>query len=165
MKFKTKQKTTIFIEIKNSKIIPILVADDDVEDRMLIQDAMEEILLGNPLYFVVDGQEVMDYLLNRGKFISTEQNPTPGLILFDLNMPNKDGREVLHEIKMIPKLRSIPIIILTTSKAEEDILRTYDLGVNSYNTKLVTFYGLVEIVKNLGKYWFEIVSIPYKHHP
>lgn len=153
------------MEIKNSKIIPILVADDDVEDRMLIQDAMEESRLGNPLYFVVDGQEVMDYLLNRGKFINTEQNPTPGLILLDLNMPKKDGREVLHEIKMIPKLRSIPIIILTTSKAEEDILRTYDLGVNSYITKLVTFDGLVEIVKNLGKYWFEIVSIPYKHHP
>jgi CheY-like chemotaxis protein len=152
------------MEIRNNKIVPILIADDDEEDRMLVQDAMEESRLVNPLHFVVDGQEVIDYLLNRGKFSNAEQYPTPGLILLDLNMPKKDGREVLQEIKNTPKLRSIPIVILTTSKAEEDILRTYDLGVNSYITKPVTFDGLVEIVKNLGKYWFEIVSIPYSDH-
>ena len=118
----------------------------------------------NPLHFVVDGQEVMDYLLRKGKFVDAEKNPLPGLILLDLNMPKMDGRQVLKEIKNNPKLRTIPIIVLTTSKAEEDILKTYDLGVNSYITKPVTFDALVDIVKNLGKYWFEIVSMPYKEH-
>jgi two-component system, response regulator len=122
---------------KNNKIIPILVADDDEEDRMLIKDAMEESKLLNPLHFVVDGQEVMDYLLRKGKFVDAEKNPLPGLILLDLNMPKMDGRQVLKEIKNNPKLRTIPIIVLTTSKAEEDILKTYDLGVNSYITKPV----------------------------
>lgn len=152
------------MENRNNKIIPILVADDDEEDRMLIQDAMEESKLLNPLHFVVDGQEVMDYLLRKGKFVDAEKNPLPGLILLDLNMPKMDGRQVLKEIKSNPELRAIPIIVLTTSKAEEDILRTYDLGVNSYITKPVTFDGLVDIVKNLGKYWFEIVSIPFSDH-
>lgn len=152
------------MENRNNKIIPILVADDDEEDRMLIQDAMEESKLLNPLHFVVDGQEVMDYLLRKGKFVDAEKNPLPGLILLDLNMPKMDGRQVLKEIKSNPELRAIPIIVLTTSKAEEDILRTYDLGVNSYITKPVTFDALVDIVKNLGKYWFEIVSIPYNDH-
>ncbi len=149
---------------RNNKIIPILVADDDEEDRMLIQDAMEESKLLNPLHFVADGQEAMDYLNHRGKFANLEKNPMPGLILLDLNMPKKDGREVLKEIKSNPSLRSIPVVILTTSKAEEDILRTYDLGVNSYITKPVTFDALVDIIKNLGKYWFEIVSIPFYEH-
>ena len=149
---------------RNNKIIPILVADDDEEDRMLIQDAMEESKLLNPLHFVADGQEAMDYLNHRGKFADLEKNPMPGLILLDLNMPKKDGREVLKEIKSNPSLRSIPVVILTTSKAEEDILRTYDLGVNSYITKPVTFDALVDIIKNLGKYWFEIVSIPFYEH-
>ncbi len=152
------------MENRNNKIIPILVADDDEEDRMLIQDAMEESKLLNPLHFVVDGQEVMDYLLRKGKFVDAEKNPLPGIILLDLNMPKMDGRQVLKEIKSNPELRAIPIIVLTTSKAEEDILRTYDLGVNSYITKPVTFDALVDIVKNLGKYWFEIVSIPYNDH-
>ena len=148
------------MEIRNSKIIPILIADDDEEDRMLIQDAMLESRLLNPLHFVVDGQEVMDYLNHTGKFTDVEKNPLPGLILLDLNMPKKDGREVLKEIKSNPSLRSIPVVVLTTSKAEEDILRTYDLGVNSYIIKPVTFYALVDITKNIGKYWFEIVTIP-----
>jgi len=151
------------MEIRNTKTIPILIADDDDEDRMLVQDAIEESRLPNPLHFVVDGQEVMDYLLNIGKFSDKEKYPAPGLVLLDLNMPKKDGREVLREIKNTKSLRSIPIIVLTTSKAEEDILRTYDLGVNSYITKPATFNGLVEIIRNLGKYWFEIVSIPYNN--
>lgn len=143
---------------KNS--IPILIADDDEEDRMLVEEAMEESRLVNPLRFVENGEEVMDYLHHRGKFTDKVKYPQPGLILLDLNMPKKDGREVLAEIKADENLRKIPIVVLTTSKAEEDILRTYDLGVNSYITKPVTFAGLVDIVQNLGKYWFEIVSIP-----
>jgi CheY-like chemotaxis protein len=149
------------METKNSKTIPILIADDDEEDLMLLQDAMEESRLINPLHFVVNGEEVMDFLLNRGRFSDKELYPKPGLILLDLNMPKKDGREVLKEIKKNPQLKSIPIVILTTSKAEEDILRTYDLGVNSYITKPVSFNSMVEVVKSFSKYWFEIVSIPY----
>ncbi len=140
--------------------IPILIADDDEEDRMLVEDAMEESRLTNPLHFVENGEEVMDYLYHRGRFEDAAKFPRPGLILLDLNMPKKDGREVLAEIRANAEFRKIPIVVLTTSKAEEDILRTYDLGVNSYITKPVTFAGLVEIVQNLGKYWFEIVSIP-----
>lgn len=140
--------------------IPILIADDDEEDRMLVEEAMEESCLANPLRFVENGEEVMDYLHHRGAFKDKNKYPRPGLILLDLNMPKKDGREVLAEIKADGNLRKIPIVVLTTSKAEEDILRTYDLGVNSYITKPVTFAGLVDIIQNLGKYWFEIVSIP-----
>ena len=84
----------------------------------------------------------------------------PGLILLDLNMPRKDGREALKEMKADPILRRIPIVVLTTSKAEEDILRSYDLGVNSYVTKPVTFKSLVELIKVLGQYWFEVVELP-----
>jgi CheY-like chemotaxis protein len=146
---------------KPKTAVPILIAEDDEEDRMLVEEAMEESLLVNPLYFVQNGEEVMDFLYNIGKYADKNKYPLPGLILLDLNMPKKDGRQVLGEIRQDPNLKKIPIIILTTSKAEEDILRSYDLGVNSYITKPVTFDGLVEIVKNLGKYWFEIVTIPY----
>jgi len=145
----------------NKTVVPILIADDDEEDRMLVEEAMEESRLRNPLRFVEDGEEAMDYLYNRGKYANKEEFPAPGLILLDLNMPKKDGRQVLKEIKKDPKFRSIPIVVLTTSQAEEDIIKTYDLGVNSYITKPVTFDGLVNIIQNLGKYWFEIVSIPY----
>jgi CheY-like chemotaxis protein len=140
--------------------IVILVADDDAEDRMLIQEAFEESRLVNRLSFVQDGEELMDFLLHRGKYADKEKYPTPGLILLDLNMPRKDGREAIVEIKADPRLRVIPIVVLTTSKAEEDILRTYNLGVNSFITKPVTFSSLVEIMRILGKYWFEIVELP-----
>jgi CheY-like chemotaxis protein len=136
------------------------MADDDPDDRMLTRDAFTECRLANKLHFVEDGEELMDYLHRRGKFLDLEGSPLPGLILLDLNMPRKDGREALKEIKADPALRRIPIVVLTTSKAEEDILRSYDLGVNSYVTKPVTFKALVEIVKVLGKYWFEVVELP-----
>lgn len=140
--------------------ITILMADDDPEDRMLTKDALDESRLSNTINFVEDGQELMDYLLNKGKYIDKVKYPKPGIILLDLNMPKKDGREALKEIKAERSLRSIPIIILTTSKAEEDIVRTYDLGVNSFITKPVSFDGLVSVMKALGKYWFEIVELP-----
>lgn len=143
-----------------AKSIVILYADDDPEDRMLAQDAFEESRLANDLHFVEDGEELMDYLLNRGKYEDAKKYPNPGLILLDLNMPRKDGREAIKEIKEVPKLRPIPIVVLTTSRADEDILKTYDLGINSFITKPVTFEGLVEIMRTLGKYWFEIVELP-----
>lgn len=138
----------------------ILIADDDEEDRMLEQEALEESGLMNPLRFVENGEELMDYLLHRNDYVDEEKYPTPGLILLDLNMPKKDGREALKEIKDHPELRSIPVIVLTTSRAEEDILRTYNLGVNSFITKPVLFEELVNIMKALSTYWFEIVKLP-----
>ena len=140
--------------------ILVLVADDDPEDRMLIEDAFEESRLPNVLEFVEDGEELLDYLYRRNGYSDPSASPRPGLILLDLNMPRKDGREALKEIKSDPDLRQIPIVVMTTSKAEEDILRTYDLGVNSFITKPVTFEGLVEVVKMLGRYWFQIVELP-----
>jgi CheY-like chemotaxis protein len=136
------------------------MAEDDDDDRLLTRDALAECRLANDLHFVEDGEELMDYLCHRGQYADLNSSPVPGLILLDLNMPKKDGREALKEIKAIPELRHIPIVILTTSKAEEDIFRSYDLGANSYITKPVTFESLVEVMKTLGRYWFEIVELP-----
>ncbi len=144
----------------NGKSITILLADDDADDRMMATEALEESRLVNNLHCVVDGEELMDYLYHRGKYTDPTSSPRPGLILLDLNMPRKDGREALEEIKADPELRQIPVVVLTTSQAEEDIYRTYDLGVNSFITKPVLFESLVELMKTLGKYWFEIVELP-----
>ncbi|MEL7037256.1 MAG: response regulator [Cyanobacteria bacterium J06592_8] len=146
--------------VKQRKSITILVAEDDEDDRFLMQEALEENRLANDLHFVEDGEELMDYLLHQGQYSDPESSPRPSLILLDLNMPRKDGREALKEIKANPDLRQIPIVVLTTSKAEEDILRTYDLGVSSFIGKPVVFESMVQIMKMLGTYWFEIVELP-----
>ncbi|MEM9002046.1 MAG: response regulator [Cyanobacteria bacterium P01_F01_bin.86] len=143
-----------------AKPITILVAEDDEDDRLLMQEALEENRLANDLYFVEDGEELMDYLNHQGKYTNPLTSPRPSLILLDLNMPRKDGREALKEIKADPAIRQIPIVVLTTSKAEEDILRTYDLGVSSFIAKPVGFDSMVQIMKTLGTYWFEIVELP-----
>jgi CheY-like chemotaxis protein len=140
--------------------ITILMADDDPDDRQLTREAFEEAKLANDLRFVEDGVELLDYLNRRGKYADPETSPRPGLILLDLNMPRKDGREALQEIKADSKLKRIRIVIMTTSKAEEDILRTYNLSAASYITKPVTFEALVDVVRTLGKYWLEIVELP-----
>ena len=140
--------------------ITILMADDDADDRQMAKDAFVENRIANDLRFVENGVELMDYLQRRGKYSDPASSPRPGLILLDLNMPKKDGREALKEIKGDPKLKMIPVVILTTSKAEEDILRSYDLSAASYITKPVTFSALVEVIKTLGKYWLEIVELP-----
>jgi CheY-like chemotaxis protein len=145
---------------KPSKPVTILVADDDADDRLMINDALRENRLANDLRFVEDGEDLMDYLHHRGKYKDVATSPRPGLILLDLNMPRKDGREALKEIKQDSELRGIPVVVLTTSKAEEDIYRTYNLGVNSFVTKPVTFESLVRITGELGRYWFEIVELP-----
>jgi two-component system, response regulator len=142
-----------------SDSITILMADDDCDDRLMAEDAMRESRLGNTFRCVEDGQELMDYLTRKGKY-AVGDAPRPGLILLDLNMPRKDGRQALKEIKSDPDLRRIPVVILTTSKTEEDVLRSYDLGANSFITKPVTFDRLVDIVRTLGNYWFEIVELP-----
>ncbi len=145
---------------KQPKPITILMADDDADDRQMTREAFEESRLANDLRFVEDGEELMDYLKRRGKYADPENSPRPGLILLDLNMPRKDGREALREIKADPHLKHIRVIVLTTSKAEEDIFRTYDLSAASYITKPVTFESLVEVIRALGKYWLEIVELP-----
>lgn len=140
--------------------ITILMADDDEDDRLLAKEAFEEACLGNHLDFVTDGVELMDYLNRNGKYQNLAGKALPGLILLDLNMPRKDGREALREIKQDPRLRHIPIVVLTTSKSEEDILRSYDIGVNSFVVKPVSFDTLIDIVKTIKRYWFEIVILP-----
>lgn len=147
---------------KSGKPITILMADDDRDDCLLVKDAFIESRLVNDLRFVEDGEDLMDYLYNRSKYSDVTVAPRPGLVLLDLNMPRKDGREALMEIKADPDLRGIPIVVLTTSKQEEDILRSYDVGANSYITKPVTFKGLVEVIKSFGKYWLEIVELPHE---
>jgi CheY-like chemotaxis protein len=136
------------------------MADDDEDDRMLTRKALQESRLANDLHMVEDGEELLDYLHRRRKYSNLGDSPRPGVILLDLNMPRKDGLEALKEIKNDPALRQIPIVILTTSKAEEDIYRSYDLGANSFVTKPVSFQQLVEAMKSLGQYWFEIVELP-----
>ncbi|MBI3546613.1 MAG: response regulator [Gammaproteobacteria bacterium] len=145
----------------NAEPIHVLVAEDDPDDRLLLKDAWEEGRVANTLFFVENGEELMDYLYQRGAYTDPVRFPRPGLILLDLNMPKKDGREALKEIKSAPALRAIPVVVMTTSKAEEDILRTYDLGVNSFITKPAKFIPLIEVLKTLGKYWFEIVELPH----
>ena len=145
------------------KPIVILLADDDEEDRMLACDALAESRLSNDITCVTDGEDLMDYLHRRGKYASPAEAPRPGLILLDLNMPKKDGREALREIKSDPDLRQISVVVLTTSKAEEDIYSSYDSGASSFISKPVTFEGLVEVMKGLGRYWFEIVDLPRQH--
>jgi CheY-like chemotaxis protein len=140
--------------------ITILMADDDPDDRTLTQEALEEGRLINDIRFVEHGEELLEYLRTQGKYAPPAEAPRPGLILLDLNMPRKDGRTVLKEIKSDPALRTIPVVVLTTSKADEDVYRSYDLGVNSYIVKPVTFEALVDILQTLGKYWFEIVELP-----
>jgi CheY-like chemotaxis protein len=139
--------------------ITILVAEDDPDDQLLTRDALEESRITNTVCFVNDGQELLDYLRHAGCY--AEHPPVrPDLILLDLNMPRKDGREALAEIKADPALRSIPVVILTTSKAHEEIQRAYDLGANSFIVKPVSFEGLVNAVRVVAQYWFTIVRLP-----
>jgi two-component system, response regulator len=145
---------------KPPKPITILMADDDADDRQMTQEAFTESHLANDLRFVEDGEELLDYLKRRGKYVDPVSSPRPGLILLDLNMPRKDGREALREIKKDPALKNIRVVVLTTSRAEEDIYRSYDLSAASYITKPVTFSSLLDIVQTLGKYWLEIVALP-----
>jgi len=138
----------------------ILIADDDEDDRLLARDALKEIESGSDVRFVEDGEKLLDYLHRRGRYSDPSCSPRPRLILLDLNMPRKDGCEALKEIKADPRLQQIPIVVFTTSKAEEDIARSYELGVSSFVTKPVIFSSLVETMRSLMRYWCEIVEPP-----
>ncbi|MAQ01120.1 MAG: two-component system response regulator [Alteromonadaceae bacterium] len=141
--------------------ITILMADDDEDDRLLALDALKEGRVLNNLHCVEDGVELLEYLRREGKFADPATSPRPSLILLDLNMPRMDGREALQHIKADPNLRSIPVVILTTSKEEEDMIRGYDLGAASYITKPVNFEGLVDLMRAIGRYWIEFVELPH----
>lgn len=143
-----------------TKPITILMADDDPEDRQLTKEAFEESRLKNDLRFVENGEELLDYLNRRGKFTDPATSPRPGLILLDLNMPLKDGREALQEMKADPRFKSIRVVVMTTSQADADIAHSYNLSASSYITKPVTFENLLEVIRVLGKYWLEIVQLP-----
>lgn len=151
--------------MKTPKPITILVADDDPDDRQLAKDAFLEAKLANDLRFVEDGVELLDYLNRRGKYSDPESSPRPGIILLDLNMPRKDGREALAELKQDSRFRTIRVVIMTTSSAEEDIARSYAQSAASYITKPVTFDALVDVIRTFGKYWLEIVELPNGDEP
>jgi CheY-like chemotaxis protein len=144
---------------EGTELLTILIADDDADDCMMAKEALDECRLANPVDFVEDGVELLAYLRGQGRY-SAVPKPRPGLIILDLNMPKMDGREALGQIKADPMLRRIPVVVMTTSKAEEDIYRTYDLGVNSFITKPVTFDGLVNVMRAMGAYWIGIVQLP-----
>ncbi len=146
--------------MESDDTLVILLAEDDPDDRLLTLRALKQNRLANAIMWVEDGEELMDYLHRRGKYAGNGAAPRPGLILLDLNMPRMDGREALQAIKADPDLRRIPVVVLTTSQAELDILQSYDLGVNAFVTKPVTFEGLATAIKVLGDFWFEIVKLP-----
>lgn len=139
--------------------LPILLAEDDPEDQAFAREALAAARLANDLIVVQDGQELLDYLRREGAYADVSA-PRPGLILLDLKMPRMSGLEALAQIKTDPSLLSIPIVVLTTSGVDEDIARSYELGVNSFIRKPVTFNGLVEAIRELGRYWFQLVELP-----
>jgi CheY-like chemotaxis protein len=149
------------MQTKNTIPITILICDDDEDDRLLTQRALDDAHISNNVQFVEDGEQLLDYLYQRGQYSGeTGKAPRPGLILLDLNMPKMDGREALKVIKGDKTLQNIPVVVLSTSGRDEDIVRSYQLGVNSFITKPVTFAGFVEAMNVLGRYWLEIVELP-----
>ena len=147
----------------NGRGITILMADDDEEDCELTREALQDARLTNEMRFVHDGQALMDYLYRARSGDDPASHPWPGIILLDLNMPKKDGREALVEIRADEQLRRIPIVVLTTSSDEQDVLSTYHLGVSSFITKPVTFGALVDVMNVWKRYWLEIVELPNSH--
>ena len=145
---------------ETKSITTLLLADDDPDDRLLVKDALEEGSVVADLRLVEDGQELMEYLHRRGRYSDPDSSPHPDLILLDLKMPKKSGHQALQEIKANPELRCIPVVILTTSKAEEDVVRSYDLGANSFMVKPPAFGALIEAMKTLERYWFELITLP-----
>jgi CheY-like chemotaxis protein len=138
----------------------ILMAEDDSDDQLLVKDAIAECGWDGNVFFVENGEKLLDYLMRRGDYCEPASAPRPGLILLDLNMPRKDGREALRDIKEDDELRRIPVVVFTTSKADTDISTIYELGANSFISKPVQFDALVNVMKLLGQYWFHTVQLP-----
>ncbi len=144
----------------HAKAEVILLVDDDPDDLHMTRRALEKNGFSREVYSVGDGEELLDFLRHTGKYAPPACPPTPALILLDLNMPKMDGREALAEIKADKNLHRIPVVVMTTSTAEQDILRAYDLGSNSFISKPITLTELVEVTRVLGQYWFEVVKLP-----
>jgi CheY-like chemotaxis protein len=144
----------------DGKLAVILLAEDDPGDQELTRRALEQSRIRNELYIVEDGEEALDYLLRRGRYQDPDSSPKPDLMLLDLNMPKMDGKQLLQQMRADPSLRRIPVVALTTSEQENDIIRTYDLGANSYIVKPVDMDQFVNAIKVLKDYWFQIVVLP-----
>jgi len=149
--------------MRSTPHLTILCAEDDADDRLLVQDALEESNVASDLRFVQNGEELMDYLLRRGAYRDPASSPRPHLLLLDLNMPRMDGREAIARIRSEPSVRTLPVVVLTTSDASEDVQKVYELGANSYVVKPVSFDGLVRLLAELGRYWLEVVQLPPVH--
>ena len=141
------------------------MAEDDADDQLLVQDAFAECGRQDAVRFVADGEELVDYLLRRGKYEQAAASPRPDLILLDLNMPRKDGREALREIRSHAGLRRVPVVVFTTSRAETDVERVYEWGANSFTPKPAAFDALVATVSKLTSYWFGTVELPTPNSP
>jgi CheY-like chemotaxis protein len=137
--------------------IDVLLVEDDAGDVLMTQEAFEHHKLRNQLHVVSDGVEALAFLRREGEFADA---PRPGLILLDLNLPRKDGREVLEEVKNDASLRSIPIVVLTTSQAEEDILRSYNLHANAYVAKPVDFERFIQVIRQIDDFFVSVVKLP-----
>jgi len=138
----------------------VLLVEDDPGEQELTRRALQEDVIKTDLHVVSDGEAAMDFLFQRGLYSAIDQAPRPDLVLLDLNMPRMDGRQVLRRIRADSDLRRIPVVVLTTSKQEEDIIRSYNLGCNSFITKPVNLDGFIQTVRQLGSYWFELVTLP-----
>ena len=147
---------------KKCEIIPILLVEDDEDDITITKKAFSKAKISNPLYVVRDGEEALEFLMRTGRYTDPENAPKPGLILLDLNMPRLDGREVLDRIKKDPTLHRIPVVVITTSDEDADVLGCYDRGANTYITKPVDFNGFMHAVTTIGTYWLCIAKIPDK---
>lgn len=145
--------------ITTKNINLIVVADDDSDDRMLIMEAFEENNLNCPLCFVEDGLELLDLLFQKGKYAGAEGSNLPDLIILDINMPKKNGKDALIEIRNNPKTKHIPILMFSTSNAVDEIAHTYRLGANSFIIKPSSYSGFVEVTKNIQSYWVDTVSV------
>ncbi|PMS22014.1 response regulator [Trinickia dabaoshanensis] len=143
----------------SGKLVHILLVEDSPTDVMLTREAMEQYKVLNPLDIVEDGVDAMDYLKGRGKYADREP-ARPGLIILDLNLPRMSGREVLYELKQDPELRNIPVVVLTTSKSEEDVVKSYCLHANCYITKPVDFSKFIDVVRSISDFWFGVVTLP-----
>lgn len=146
--------------MRYTKRVLILIAEDDVDDQLLIRDALQESGCRNPIYFVNDGEELLEYLRHQGRYTDSALYPRPGLIVLDLNMPRMDGREVLGHIKRDRVLRHIPVVVLSTSTAQEDVRNAYDLGANSFLGKPCRFGELVALISAFNNYWLDAVELP-----
>jgi chemotaxis family two-component system response regulator Rcp1 len=147
------------VEVSNTKVVEILMVEDNASDARLAEETLKDSKVHNNLYHVKDGVEAMQFLHRHGEYADA---PHPDLILLDLNLPRKDGREVLAEIKEDSRLRLIPVVVMTSSEAERDLVKSYDLHANAYIVKPIDLNGFAEVVRGIRDFWLSIVRLPPK---